>query len=255
LEQLYQINFFSNEVLLFIAVGFLAQFIDGTLGMGYGISSNTFLLSMGLNPAIASASVHVAEVFSSAASAISHFSFKNVHKKLFLALLIPGVIGGALGAFLLSKFNGAFLKPFVSFYLLLMGITILKKGFSKSMKRSKVNNIGILALAGGFLDAVGGGGWGAIVNSTLLSKGKHPRLVIGTVNSVEFFVAVVSAGVFTFMLGITHFEAVIGLIIGGVIAAPIGAFLVKKIHTQWLLISVGLLICLLSLKNLYDYIF
>lgn len=255
MEQLYQINFFSNEMLLFIAIGFTAQLIDGTLGMGYGISCNTLLLSMGLSPALASASVHVAEIFTSATSAVSHITFKNVHKKLFFSLMIPGVIGSIIGAFLLSYFDASIVKPLVSFYLLLMGLIILKRGLSKNKTRSKIKNIGFLALGGGFLDAAGGGGWGAIVNSALLSKGKPPRLIIGTVNAVEFFVALASAGIFTFMLSLTHFEAIIGLIIGGVVAAPTGAFLVKKINTQWLLIGVGLLVCALSFKNLYDIIY
>jgi uncharacterized membrane protein YfcA len=254
LEQLSQIDFLSGKMLLYILVGFGAQLIDGTLGMAYGVSSNTFLLSIGLNPAAASASVHLAEVFTSGVSAISHFSFKNIHKRLFLALLIPGVIGGAVGAVLLSVFDGNMLKPFVSFYLLIMGIVILKKGISANGARTKVKRISWLALLGGFLDAVGGGGWGPIVNSTLLSKGKHPRLVIGTVNSVEFFVAAASAGVFTVMLGIQHLETVVGLILGGMLAAPVGAFLVSKVKPKILLVMVGALICFLSLKNLLIFL-
>ena len=246
--------FFQKELLLYILIGFSAQLIDGSLGMAYGISSNTFLLSTGVSPAAASAAVHIAEIFTSGASAVSHLSLRNIHKRLFMALLLPGIAGGAAGAFLLSSFNGAYLKPFVSIYLLLMGLAILKKAFAPKTTRTKIKRIGLLAFAGGFLDALGGGGWGPIVNATLLSKGKHPRLIIGTVNSVEFFIAFVSSAVFTTLLGLHNVLIILGLIVGGLLAAPLSALALGKIPPKVLLIIVGLLVSIMSAKTLMETI-
>ncbi|MCW5907855.1 MAG: sulfite exporter TauE/SafE family protein [Chitinophagales bacterium] len=240
----------TREMFWYIMVGFGAQMVDGALGMAYGVCSSTFLLSVGVTPAAASASVHVAEVFTTAASGASHYTLGNVNKRLFKALVIPGVLGGIVGAYLLSSFDGNTIKPFVSIYLFFMGILILRKALAKKIERTKIKRIGVLALAGGFLDSVGGGGWGPVVNSTLLSTGKTPRYIIGTVNTVEFFVAFASAGVFTLFMGLQNVQIVIGLILGGVIAAPIGAFLVGKIKTKPMMLMVGLLVCFLSVRTL-----
>ncbi len=246
---------FTEEMLWYILVGFSAQMVDGALGMAYGVCSSTFLMSIGVSPAAASASVHVAEVFTTGASALSHYSLKNINKRLFKALVIPAVSGGVVGAYLLSSFDGNIVKPYVNIYLFIMGIVILRKALAPKIQRSKVRNLGFLALAGGFLDSVGGGGWGPVVNSTLLSKGKTPRLIIGTVNTVEFFLTFASAGVFTLFMGLQNVQIILGLVLGGVIAAPFGAYLVGKIKTKPLMIMVGLLICFLSLRTLIKVFF
>jgi len=242
---------FTEQMLWYILVGFGAQMVDGALGMAYGVCSSTFLMSVGVSPAAASASVHVAEIFTTGASAIAHFSLKNVNKRLFKALVIPAVLGGVVGAYLLSSIDGEIVKPYVNIYLFIMGVVILRKALAPKIERSKVRRIGLLALVGGFLDSIGGGGWGPVVNSTLLSKGKTPRLIIGTVNSVEFFLTFASAGVFTLFMGLQNVQIIVGLVLGGVVAAPFGAYLVGKVKTKPLMIMVGLLVCFLSLRTLY----
>jgi len=242
---------FTEQMLWYILVGFGAQMVDGALGMAYGVCSSTFLMSVGVSPAAASASVHVAEIFTTGASAIAHFSLKNVNKRLFKALVIPAVLGGIVGAYLLSSIDGEIVKPYVNIYLFIMGVVILRKALAPKIERSKVRRIGLLALVGGFLDSIGGGGWGPVVNSTLLSKGKTPRLIIGTVNSVEFFLTFASAGVFTLFMGLQNVQIIVGLVLGGVVAAPFGAYLVGKVRTKPLMIMVGLLVCFLSLRTLY----
>lgn len=241
---------FNRELIGYVLVGFAAQMVDGALGMAYGVCSSTFLMSVGVSPAAASASVHVAEIFTTGASAIAHFSLKNINKRLFKALVIPAVLGGVVGAYLLSSFDGNMVKPFVNIYLFIMGVVILRKALAPKVERTKVKHIGLLALVGGFLDSVGGGGWGPVVNSTLLSKGKTPRLIIGTVNSVEFFLTFASAGVFTLFMGLQNVQIIVGLVLGGVVAAPFGAYLVGKVKAKPLMIIVGLLVCFLSLRTL-----
>jgi uncharacterized membrane protein YfcA len=246
---------FTEEMLWYVLVGFGAQMVDGALGMAYGVCSSTFLMSVGVSPAAASASVHVAEIFTTGASAIAHFSLKNINKRLFKALVIPAVLGGMVGAYLLSSFDGNMVKPFVNTYLFIMGVVIIRKALAPRIERSKVKNLSLLALVGGFLDSVGGGGWGPVVNSTLLSKGKTPRLIIGTVNTVEFFLTFASAGVFTLFMGLQNVQIIVGLVLGGVVAAPFGAYLVGKVKTKPLMIMVGLLVCFLSLRTLYKVFF
>jgi len=246
---------FNRELIGYILVGFGAQMVDGALGMAYGVCSSTFLISIGVSPASASASVHVAEIFTTGASAISHHSFNNINKRLFKALVVPAVLGGVVGAYLLSSFDGNIMKPFVNVYLFIMGLIILRKALAPQIKRTKVKRIGLLAFTGGFLDSVGGGGWGPVVNSNLLSKGKTPRLIIGTVNTVEFFLTFASAGVFTLFMGLQNVQIIVGLVLGGVVAAPFGAYLVGKVKTKPLMIMVGLLVCFLSLRTLYKVFF
>lgn len=168
-------------------------------------------------------------------------------------MVMPGVLGAVTGAYLLTEIDGNLIKPFVSVYLLVMGILILQKAVGKKMERKPVKNVGVLALAGGFLDSVGGGGWGPVVTSTLLSRGRNPQYIIGTVNATEFFVAFASAGVFTLFLGLQNIQVIAGLIMGGLLAAPFGALLVGKIKPRTLMTIVGLLVIALSLRNLIKY--
>ncbi len=240
------------SILLYIVVGFFAQIIDGSLGMAYGVSSNTFLLSLGIPPAAASASVHMAEVVTTGVSGISHWRLGNIDKNLIKRLLIPGMVGGVIGAYLLTAIPGDVIKPYVSAYLLIMGIIILVKAMQKNQEHKEVtSHLSILGLVGGFFDAVGGGGWGPIVTTTLVARGKHPRFAIGSVNFSEFFVTLAESITFVLTLSFGKYWLIIlGLLIGGVIAAPMAAFMAKKLPTKALMILVGVLIIVLSLRTL-----
>lgn len=235
-----------------ILAGFAAQLVDGALGMGYGVTCTTILLSLGIPLPVISGSIHTAEMFSSGISGYSHYRFGNVNKKLFGALLIPGVIGAILGAVLLSKFgteNAEYVRPILAAYTLFLGSRILLNVFRKN-KPQKVKRVGWLAGAGGFLDSFGGGGWGPLVTSTLISKGRTPKYVIGSVSLSEFFVTLASAVTFFTMLGISHWQVIVGLIIGGLIAAPLAAKLVGKLPLRTMFIGVGVLVIFWSLRIL-----
>lgn len=238
---------------LMIIGGFVAQLIDGALGMGYGVTCTTFLLSIGINLPAISGSIHTAEMFSSAASGYSHYKFGNVNKKLFKALLIPGIVGSVIGAFLLSKFGddyADYIRPILAAYTLLLGLRILLNAFRKNKSQKKVKRVGWLAGAGGFLDSFGGGGWGPLVTSTLISKGRTPKYVIGTVSITEFFVTLASALTFFSLIGLSHWQVILGLIIGGVAAAPIAARLAGKLPLKTMFISVGALVIIWSVRIL-----
>lgn len=243
----------DENILLFILAGFVAQLIDGALGMAYGVTATSFLLSFGMSPAVSSASVHASEVFTSGVSGLMHLKFGNVNSKLFKNLLIPGVIGAILGAYLLTSLEdyNQYIMPIVSAYTLILGIIIIRKALQKKRSRKKVKRLFPLAAAGGFLDSIGGGGWGPIVSSTLIANGKNPRYTIGSVNLAEFFVALASSFTFIATIGFTHWSVILGLIIGGVIAAPIGAFMANKIPTKPMMLFVGILIIITSLKRIF----
>lgn len=244
-------TFISSDFALYLLVGLAAQLVDGALGMAYGVTSTSFLLSLGVTPAVSSASVHVAEMFTTGASAISHFRFKNINKKLFKSLLIPGVLGAVTGAYLLSDvIDGAMIKPYIAFYMLILGVIIIRKAIQKNLVKNKTKRIGILAATGGFMDSVGGGGWGPIVTSTLLGQGRDPRYTIGSVNAAEFVISFASGITFLIFNGINNWQVVTGLIIGGVIAAPFGALLVGKIKRKPLMLMVGVLVIGLSLRTI-----
>lgn len=242
---------FTDKLLFFMGVGLTAQVIDGALGMAYGATSSSLLLGLGVSPAMTSTSVHVAEVFTTGASGIAHFKLGNVNKKLFLHLLIPGMVGAVIGAYLLSdRIDGDIIKPFMSAYLMILGILILRKALQRNKPKSKTRRLGPLAFFGGFMDAVGGGGWGPIVTSTLLSKGRTVNYTIGSVNAAEFFISVSSAGTFLLFNGIDSWQVIIGLIIGGVIASPFAAILVKRMKRKPLMIMVGVLVIAMSLRTI-----
>lgn len=243
---------FDGQFWTFCLVGFLAQIIDGALGMAYGVSSTTFLLHLGVPPAVASASVHTAEVFTTGVSGLSHLYMKNVDKKLFIRLAIPGMIGAMLGAFLLSKiFDGNVIKPYIAAYLLILGIIILIKSFREPLFKDEIKRVELLGFIGALLDSLGGGGWGPVVTSNIIQRGKTPQLTIGTVNTAEFFVTFCSTGVFLFFLGLEGWKTILGLILGGIIAAPIGAYLVRFIKPRILMCMVGIVIILTSTFTLY----
>ncbi|MFV7235425.1 sulfite exporter TauE/SafE family protein [Flavobacterium sp. ZB4R12] len=242
---------FNQEFLIFFSIGIFAQLVDGTLGMGYGATSTSFLLAYGIPPAISSTGVHVAEMFTTGASAISHHRFGNINKKLVKHLLIPGVLGSIAGAYLLSDvIDGDAIKPFIAVYMIALAVIIIRKAMQKNIIKKKTKRLGILASFGGFMDAVGGGGWGPIVTSTLLGRGRNPRYTIGSVNAAEFAVSFASGITFMIFGGIQGWQVIIGLILGGVIAAPIAALLVNKIKRKPMMILVGVLIIILSLRTL-----
>ena len=244
-------NTFTEKLLFFMGVGLTAQMIDGALGMAYGATSSSLLLGLGVSPAMTSTSVHVAEVFTTGASGIAHFKLGNVNKKLFLHLLIPGMIGAVAGAYLLSdKIDGDVIKPFMSAYLMILGVLILRKALQRNKPKSKTRRLGPLAFFGGFMDAIGGGGWGPIVTSTLLSKGRTVNYTIGSVNAAEFFISVSSAGTLLLFNGIGSLQVILGLILGGVIASPFAAVLVKKMKRKPLMIMVGVLVIAMSLRTI-----
>ncbi|HKQ30768.1 MAG TPA: sulfite exporter TauE/SafE family protein [Burkholderiales bacterium] len=242
----------DNLFWIAVAVGFFAQAVDGALGMAYGITATTFLLSSGASPAVASASVHIAEIFTTGFSGIAHARFGNVNKKLFLRLLVPGMIGGIVGAIVVTQIDGKILRPYVSAYLVIMGAYILAKAWRYIRPpKNAPRHVGKLALFGGFVDAAGGGGWGPVVTTTLLGRGEDPRTTIGSVNFAEFFLALASAALFAILVGAGTWPIVGGLVVGGLFAAPFAALLCKKLHAKTLMIVVGLLITGLSLWNLY----
>jgi uncharacterized protein len=234
------------------AVGIAAQAVDGALGMAYGVTASTFLLGMGASPAVASASVHIAEIFTTGVSGIAHVKHGNVDRKLFLRLLVPGTLGAVIGVLVVTQIDGKVLRPYIAAYLLIMGLYILSKAFRKlRAAQREPRHVAKLGLFGGFVDAVGGGGWGPVVTSTLVGSGNDPRTTIGSVNFAEFFLTLATAASFTLLTVDGTWPVVAGLVVGGLLAAPFAAVLVKMLSTRTLLISVGVLITALSCWNLY----
>ena len=243
------------NILVFILVGFLAQIIDGALGMAYGVSSNTFLLSIGVPPAAASASVHMAEVVTTGVSGFSHWRMENIDKDLIKRLVLPGVLGGVTGAYLLTSIPSDVIKPIVSAYLLIMGFVILFKALKVGeIVKGIPAYISLLGLIGGFFDAIGGGGWGPIVTTSLIARGSHPRYTIGSVNFSEFFITFAQSITFILALKMSFFAEfwtiIAGLLIGGVIAAPLAAVVCKKFPVRVLMAMVGILIIALSIRTI-----
>lgn len=268
--------------LIFALVGFLAQMVDGGLGMGFGVISNAILISLGITPAVSSASVHMSEIFTSGFSSFFHWKRGNVEKSLFWRLMITGVLGGITGAYILSNVNGEYIKPIIALYLFFLGWTIVRKAFHKIQEEDITNHffpirfIGrnimkffsffkptgtdipnsfarILGAIGGFLDAIGGGGWGPVVTSTLVFKDYSPRHSIGSANAAEFFVTLATSITFFVTLGsISGWQIITGLLIGGAIASPMSAFLCGKIPPRFLLLIIGVLIVGLSSWTLYS---
>ena len=243
----------DSSILFFILAGFTAQMIDGALGMAYGVTATTFLLSAGVPPAASSASVHASEIFTSGVSGLMHLKFGNVNTKLFRTLLLPGIIGAILGAYILTSLEeyNYILKPIVSIYTLFLGVVIISKALKADKIRQRIKKIFPLALMGGLLDSIGGGGWGPIVSSTLIAGGRNARFTIGSVNLAEFFVSLASSVTFFTLIGLTHWTIIAGLIIGGIIAAPIAAYLANKIPVKSIMILVGIVVIITSLKRIF----
>lgn len=255
ISQLYEGTLsFDSTFFIFMAVGFIAQIIDGALGMAYGISCTTLLMNFGIPAGLASASVHTSEIFTTGISGLSHIKFKNIDKVLFFRIVITGTLGAVAGAYLISDyFDSKLIKPYISAYLILLGFYIIYKGIkNSSAANTNVKRAPLLALIGGFLDTTGGGGWGPIVTSNLISQGKDPREAIGTVNTAEFFITYSATVIFTIVLGVKHWQIILGLISGGVLAAPFGAYLASKIKKRALFFMVGTLIVVTSAYGLYQ---
>ena len=241
-------------LLPFIAVGFAAQLVDGALGMAFGVICNTLLVGvLGVPPALASQRIHLVECFTTATSGISHLLHGNIDKRLFFRLLIPGIIGGVLGAYVLSSLDASVVKPFVLLYLSGIGIYLLVRGIFYPPKIRDAKLIWPLGLFGGFLDAAGGGGWGPVVTSNLLIQGADPRKVVGTVNSVEFFLTITVSAAFIYHLGLADVAgATLGLLIGGIAAAPLGAWAAKHFPAKQMLILVGIVLTLTSSYGVWN---
>jgi len=247
----------NRELLLYVLAGFLAQMVDGMLGMGYGVTSATCLMSFGVNPVSISSAIHSSEIFTSAASGYSHYKFGNVNKKLFRHLVIPGVIGAICGALLLVFLDekyGQWLMPAVALYALVLGVRILIKAFKKEQPDKKVKRVGILAWFGGFMDSFGGGGWGPIVTSTLIAKGRSPKYTVGTVSLTEFFITLSSAFTFFISVGLGNWNVIAGLLAGGVLASPLAARLAGKLPRKTMMIAVGIMIIIWCIRMIFKSI-
>ncbi len=248
-----------NSDLFFWALlfGSIAAFIDGSLGMAYGVTGTAFLLGYGISPIKAVAYIHIAEIFVSGSSGLNHWKIGNVDTKLFKKLLIPGIIGAILGALVITKVKIPYLSIVISIYLLIMGIFLITKAYAKIKLQVKQKNSVVIPLAvtGGFVDGAGGGGWGPVVATSLLGGKMMPRKVIGTVNASEFFINLASATAFLFLVKVTDWEALAGLIIGGFLITPYAAKATSRMSVKMILTVVGCLITALSVRKIYIFFF
>lgn len=242
----------------FLIAGFVFAMVDGAIGMSYGVTSSSFSLAMGIPPAPASMGIHLSEVLSNGIAGWMHYKMGNVNWKLFKLLLIPGVIGAIIGAYLLSSLEhySAYTKPLVAIYTGILGVVILLKALNirKKSKKKKIERIGLLGFFGGFIDAAFGGGWGSIVLSNLIAGGRHPLFSLGTVKITRFFIAILSSLTFLSMLGGAHWEAVLGLILGSALAAPIAAKVSNKISAKTIMVLVGIIVLIVSIRNVTMFI-
>lgn len=238
-----------HDFAIYAAIGFIGHFADS-------VPSSAILLSMGLPPAAVSACAHTAEVMTNAAAGFSHWKFGNVDMSIVRRLAVPGAIGGGIGAYLLSNINGDAVRPYVAAYLLLVGLYIVWRALRHRPKPAEPpRHIAPLGLAGGFLDSIGGSGWGPMVTTTLIGSGTTPRYAIGSVVFAEMAVTLTISLTFLLTIGLAHWPVILGLTIGGILAAPITAYAAKHIPTQTLSVIVGSLVCLLSLKTIFDALF
>jgi uncharacterized membrane protein YfcA len=241
-----------DDIWIFIVIGFCAQLVDGALGMAFGVLSTSSLLAFGVPPATASAMVHVTEIFTTAASGASHVLHKNVDWRLVARLAPAGMIGGAIGAFALSNIEAEFMRVVVSIYLIGIGLFIMYKALRPLWPR-EVRDwvVPFVGTGGGLLDAMGGGGWGPIVTGSLVGRGHNPRQVIGSTNLTEFLVTTVISATFIVTLGWSELSSAIGLIVGGVLAAPLGGYIVRKVPTRIAMVAVGIVIIGSTLPRLF----
>jgi uncharacterized protein len=239
-------DFLTPEFGLYVLAGFVAQLIDGALGMAYGVSASSLLSVFGVEPRVVSATVHAAECFTTGASGLSHHAFGNVDRTLFKRLLIPAVIGAVIGAYALTAIDGKVLKPYISVYLVVMGVVIIAKAFTRVPPKKVTTHLAPLGFFGALVDAMCGGGWGPIVASNLIIRGNDTRITVGSVNAVEFFVTLSASITFFLTIGLTHWNIIVALAIGGVIAAPLAAWAAKHIPHKPFMVLVGLLIVVVN---------
>lgn len=261
---------FDQQLFVATGIGFLAQLIDGSLGMAYGITSNTFLLSFGIPPIVSSASIHTAEIVTAGAGGMAHLRAGNVDKGILKYLIVSGVLGAIVGAYLLTSIPGDYILPFISIYLFVMGLLLIEKAFERKpliiksfiffrdkLMRARTERWGRKLLpfgfVGGILDSIGGGGWGPLITLTLFFKGENLRKAIGSVILSEFFVALAASVALLTALRFEYWQTIVGLIIGGLLAVPLGPYLTKKLPYKPLMIIVGSLVILLSAKNLVGF--
>jgi len=247
---------FNNDLFFWaLLFGAVAALIDGSLGMAYGVTGTAFLLGYGISPVKAVAYIHIAEIFVSGSSGLNHWKIGNIDTKLFKKLLIPGIIGAILGALIIAKVKIPYLSIIISIYLLFMGIFLVAKAYSKIKLQFKQNNSVVIPLAvtGGFVDGAGGGGWGPVVTTSLLGGKMEPKKVIGTVNASEFFINLASAVSLLFLVKVTDWEALAGLIIGGFLVAPYAARVTSKMSVKMILTFVGVLITVISLRKIFNF--
>jgi uncharacterized membrane protein YfcA len=247
---------FNNDLFFWaLLFGAVAALIDGSLGMAYGVTGTAFLLGYGISPVKAVAYIHIAEIFVSGSSGLNHWKIGNIDTKLFKKLLIPGIIGAILGALIIAKVKIPYLSIVISIYLLFMGIFLIAKAYSKIKLQFKQKNSVVIPLAvtGGFVDGAGGGGWGPVVTTSLLGGKMEPKKVIGTVNASEFFINLASAVSLLFLVKVTDWEALAGLIIGGFLVAPYAARVTSKMSVKMILTFVGLLITVISLRKIFNF--
>jgi siroheme synthase-like protein len=242
---------------IMVLAGFVAQLVDGALGMGYGVTSATILLSANVSPAAISGSIHTAEMFASGASGYSHYKFGNVNKKLFKALVVPGVLGAIAGAILLVFMGDQYskiIRPIIAVYTLILGVKFIINAFREIKPQKKFKHYRLLATIGGFFDSFGGGGWGPIVTSTLVNNGRSHKYVVGSVSLTEFFVTLSSAFTFFTLIGVSHWQTILALIIGGLVAAPLAAKLAGKLPRRTSFMLLGALVIFWSVKILIKII-
>ena len=241
----------ESPFLVFVAIGLCAQLVDGALGMAYGLVSSSILLAMGMPPAAVSASVHTAEVFTTGVSGAAHGMLGNVDRRLMLRLAVPGEVGGVIGASVLSRIDGNAIKPWIHAYLLVLAVLILLRAVGRRLPRGEVKRVGVLGFFSGLLDAIGGGGWGPMATSTLLANGGEARTSIGTVSASEFVVTLAISITFLLSMGIEHWQVILGLLVGGVIAAPLAALLVRHVRERTVLFAVGGLVLAISVFQIW----
>ncbi len=256
-----------EQFLFFVVVGFSAQLVDGAIGMAYGVISSSVLVGFGISPAVASASVHTSEIVTTAVSGISHAMFKNIDWELFRRLVLPGILGSVLGAYILTEIPERWSRPIIAIYFVVMGFIILYRIINDGRLMQLLQKIMVkkvhdrlpsmhargltpLGFAGGFLDATGGGGWGPLVSSTLLAQGATPHYTIGSVNATEFLITLSSSLTFFLTIGIVHWPIILGLIVGGTLAAPFAAYLVRSIQPRIIMLLAGLIVMLLGFYTL-----
>ncbi|AQX08162.1 TSUP family transporter [Elizabethkingia ursingii] len=242
-------------------VGFLAEIVAGSMGMGYGVICTTVLLLLNVPPPVVSASIHSAESFTTAAGSFSHYKLGNVNKKMVWVLVPVAIVGAIIGAFTLSHFGEHYahiVKPIIACYTLYLGLNILRNAFKKkgtAVKAKRKTNLRILGLVGGFIDSFAGGGWGPLVTGTLMKDGRTPRYVVGSSTVAKFLLTVTSAITFIFTIGIHHWNIVLGLLLGGIFTAPFSAMLTAKLPTKKMFIVVGSVVIIMSLTTIVKSLF